>query len=271
MKELNGYIGWIANCFPEDQELLDKIADLYLANKTRMRGLFLMINHKDRKKIEVDLPLIIAIIAKLPQNIEELSELGKENLFGLYLRELDPVKTREVMYDFLLDTLSQEAAFAAIIALVHHNALESSGAFRMLRNIYDIFRFANKGDNYANQMICFSFDLFNELKKANKYKIFIDFIKQIDDKNLNDSYTKYTFIHCHIIGVLKYLKDPIEAKNALSFLEDETNLISQLMPTKDFGNAILEDNLTMAEKKLYLEWAHGRGYMIDAAFKEIEK
>ena len=100
--------------------------------------------------------------------------------------------------------------------MVHHPSFVSSGGLRMLKKIYHIFSPEVKDNHtFTDQMVRFSFDFFNELKKANKHKDFIDFIKQINEYNdeINGD-AKYTFIRCYIIGAKTYLKDP-EAGNAL--------------------------------------------------------
>lgn len=253
---------WIAACYPKDEELRKKVADVLFAYPIQMGLFFQRIDRGDENgPLDDHRPLINALIAKFPQTPEGLDlyrkaqEYQDDNPFWLVLEpNLESLKYG--MADILLEELPYETAWVALTSSIQ-KSVDSKYGIKLFCAAYNAFNEETKPPKQnvlSEKFIEFSLRLFEEVLKVSpeKGERFIDGLT-FHWRSINSPFATpvIAFMNSCIIAALRYRsKNPGKILLPFKGTLDWFNLV----PTEKEPNPILEANLSIDEKKRYLIW-----------------
>lgn len=242
----------LAGFFPEDQDLVQKVGERFLADIDKRKAFFQKIDKElTEDEIPFQKPVVKFLFEKLPKDPKELEALGKDNGFGFNLNTGPVIYEKQLgMIDMILENLPYEAACIVLKSTVHHPDFQAGFGLKLLNLVC---KKLNQKGRLSDEAIRFSLNFLEELRKANKEEIFLDKIYDWrDGLNGPATTTAQTFLNCCIIGSLRY--KPENSKKILDSLFRNMCLFV-LIPQIENPNQVLEDHLSQEEKENFLEWA----------------
>ena len=248
------YPGDFVCCFPEDKELLAKIAEKIFIDTNKLSAFFRRLNKGNMHKDYIDAmkSLIKAVIAKIPQDYAKIhQEVKKDNLFGFKQTLISEFDCGIV--PLILEDLPAHIANPLLSCSVVYRI---DFGFKLgMEFLQSVFKTLNKDkqlqDVVSDQLILFSLAFLEELVRAKKA---INFLTQINFDVYKRVYKSEInlFINCCIIAAFKHRAK--DANKILNFIKNCGPLLQGLRPTETTPNPILEAHLTLEEKKRFLEW-----------------